>query len=468
MSRSETLPERIDGRVVLRLAWPLMVSMLSYTAIGVVDTVFVGRLGTSALAAVGLATVAAHLLTSFWMGVLAGARVAVSQRWGADDRDGARRVARAALLMALVVGAVLSVLGAHSGPLLGLLGANAEISRLGEGYLSFRMLGAPGILAAFAWGAWFQGQGDTRTPMRATLLSNVVNIVLDPIFIYGWGPVPAMGVEGAALATAIAFITNATLLGWAAGGGLAGARARWADWREMWRLGAPLGIRYLLEVASFVLFAGVLARVGEVALAAHVVVVRVMSVSFLPGHAVGEAAGVLVGQAVGAGRPALARQAWRSSVVLALSIMGGCGLAFLAAPALMLAPFGLSPEVARVAVQVLRVGAALQLFDAVAMVGLGVLNGAGDTRFGMRAAVACAWLVKLPVGLALALGLGWGAVGAWVGLTAEVMVLALLCVVRIRGGAWLASVKGGEAVPSASPSSERPMSEPPSPVPAGG
>lgn len=447
LDNKRELPERIDHKAVISLAWPVVVSMLSYTAMGLVDTLFVGRLGTAPLAAVGLAAVAVHLLQAFPLGLMAGARVVVSQRHGAGDGDGARRGARLAIQVGLLLGGLVAALGSLGTPLLSAMGADGAVMHHAEGYLTMRMLGVPGLMLTWGVGAWYQGRGDTRTPMRATLVANALNVLLDPVFIFGLGPVPAMGVEGAALTTSLAFTLNGLMLATAAVRSLRGERPDRSDLATLWRLGSPIGTRYLLDVASFVLFAAVLARVGEAALAAHVVVIRVVSVSFLPGHAIGEAAGVLVGQAVGAGRPALARQAWRSAVTLALGVMGACSLVFLAVPELLLRPFGASAEVLLTGVALMRVAAAFQLGDAVAMVGLGVLNGAGDTRFTMRSSVACAWLVKLPVGVGLALGLGWGATGAWLGLTVEIMAVALLCAHRIRGARWLgAAVEAPSAV----------------------
>jgi MATE family multidrug resistance protein len=190
-------------------------------------------------------------------------------------------------------------------------------------------------------------------------------------------------------------------------------------------------------VAAFVLFAGMLARLGETELAAHVLVLRVISLSFLPGHAIGEASSVLVGQAVGGRRPDLARQAWSRGTLLALGVMTTLASIFALIPELVVAPFGPSPEVVELSIHLLWVGAAFQVFDAVAMVGLSTLNGAGDTRFAMWCSVLPSWLVKLPVGAGLALSAELGAVGAWLGLTAEIVVVSGLVVLRIRGDRWL-------------------------------
>jgi MATE family multidrug resistance protein len=204
-----------------------------------------------------------------------------------------------------------------------------------------------------------------------------------------------------------------------------------------WRVGSPIAARNWLEVGAFLVFAAMLARVGEAELAAHVIVIRIISVSFLPGYAVGEAVGVLVGQAVGARRPALARQAWLGGVRIAVVIMAALGVLFVVVPETLVGVFGADPAVTEVARGLLLVGAGFQLFDAVAMVGICAINGAGDTRFAMFASVVPSWLVKLPIGYALAVPMGMGAVGAWLGLTAEIAVVAGLALWRLAGARWL-------------------------------
>ena len=164
---------------------------------------------------------------------------------------------------------------------------------------------------------------------------------------------------------------------------------------------------------------------------------RIVSVSFLPGHAVGEAASVLVGMALGAGRPRLARQAFGSAVRVALVIMGTMSVVFLVAPRPLVAAFHPEPAVVHIALQLMVVGAAFQVFDAVGTVAQGALNGAGDTRFTLVVGVGAMWLVDLPLGWLLALHLHLGALGAWLALTVEIIVVSSLTVWRVRGLSWL-------------------------------
>jgi len=216
-------------------------------------------------------------------------------------------------------------------------------------------------------------------------------------------------------------------------------RRRWTrptvvQLRRIAEYGAPMGVRWALDVTSWLAFATIVAWVGEAHLAAHVIGVRLIILSFLPGYAVGEAAGVIVGQSLGAQRPDLALAAWASATRLALVLMLAVGSLFLFAPDFLLAPFHPTPEVAVIGRKILLIAAAFQIVDAFATVGLGSLNGAGDTRFVMVISFVSAWMVKMPLVVGLAWGLGWGAPGAWLGLTGEIALIAALSVWRIRTG----------------------------------
>jgi MATE family multidrug resistance protein len=320
------------------------------------------------------------------------------------------------------------------------MGATAEVTAEAGRYFVPRALGAPLFLLQSGLTAWFQGRGDTRTPMKATLVANVINVVLDPILIFGLGPIPATGIAGASWATVVGYGGSALVLARRAlvlgGGARAVDRAALS---AILRVGLPVGTHFVLDVAAWAVFASVLARVGEVDLAAHVLVIRIVMVSFLPGHAVGEATGVIVGQALGAGRPARARGAWLAGTRIAVALMAACGAVFTIAPGLLVGVFGPAPEVAELARRLLLVAAGFQVFDAIATVGLLTLTGAGDTRFTMVVSVLVAWAVKLPAGVGLALGAGMGVIGAWLGLTLEIFVVALLVTVRLLGGAWVAA-----------------------------
>lgn len=432
-------------RDVLALAWPILVSMASWSVMGLVDSVFVGQLGTTALAAVGLANSALYLTTALWIGSLGAVRVLVAQRTGAVDPEDARAVAWQGLWLALAAGSLSLALVPLGPALLLLVGASAPAVDAGAGYLAVRLANSGVVFLVFALQGWSQGRGDTRTPMRAVLAGNALNVVLDPMLIHGLGGFPALGVTGAAVATSVAWQIQLLWLGLAGFRSLGRPVAPASEaLTRLLRVGLPIGLHHLLDVAAHALFSLMLVSVGEAHVAAHVVAVRVLMVSVLPGHAVGEATGVLVGQSLGAGRPERAREAWWSGTLVATALMSVCGALFVLAPRLLLLPFRAEPDVLDLGASVLAMAGFVQIFDAVAMVAVGALNGAGDTRFSMAAGLAATWVVKVPLA-ALGVVLGFGVVGAWAGIATEIVVLAAVATHRVRGPTWLAT---GAPVPA--------------------
>jgi MATE family multidrug resistance protein len=405
----------------------------------VVDTLFVSRLGTEPLAAVGLASILVFFSQSFGAGLMGGVRVLVSQATGADDHSTARRFAWQGLWIALPLGVAMSTLSLLPPSLFHVLGATDVVANYADDFFSIRVLGAPLVLINIALSAWFQGRGDTKTPMRSTLLGNAINIGLDPLLIFGLFGFPELGVAGAATSTIISLFVQVIYLSVQIHPHLRDT-ANSLDptlQSSIWSLGAPIGVRYLLNMGSFVVFSSMITLVGAVELAAHIIVVRICSVSFLPGHAVGEAVGVLVGQFIGAKQSQKCRPVVGSALKLAAGIMVSWGVVFIAIPALLISPFDADPGVVIVAQNLLMVAAIFQLFDAIVMATSGGLNGAGDTRWVMVVSLACAWFIKVPAGYFGAFVLELGAVGAWMGFTLELLVLSALCAHRIRGSVWL-------------------------------
>ncbi len=429
-----TLPESIGARDVFDVAWPIVVGMLAFTVTSVVDVIFVSQLGTAALAGVGLAVPIYYALHSFGAGVLRGAKILVARATGAGDDARALTLAWHGLVVAALMGSVELGLLPGTEALVGALGGRGATLEQGSAYLEMRLVGAPIGLVFFMLSCYFQGRGETRVPMMATLAVNLVNLGLTPLFIFEL----EMGAGGAALATSVSYVVGAVYLGLRLAPELRAAMPtlRVEPVVAIWRLGMPLGVRSTLEVGTYLVLAAVLAAVGDAHLAAHVLVMRIISVSFLPGYGLSEAVSIIVGQALGADRPELIEQARRVTNRVAVGLMACCGLTFVAVPRLWLDIFAPEPASIDVAVWLLRIAALFQVFDAVLMVTQGALNGAGDTRFVMVSSVVVAWVVKLPLAWALAVPLGMGALGVWVGFTLEIVVLMFVSQHRYRSGAW--------------------------------
>jgi MATE family multidrug resistance protein len=444
-------------RELLRLAWPIAISTVSYSVMTLVDTILVGHLGRSELAGVGLGGVMAFCLLCFSIGLLRGANTLVAQAVGAGRAAEARGYQAAAAAIALALGVVTAALGQPIAGLLRHLAASPAAGDAVNTYLRIRILGAPLALLFVALREIRYGQGDSRGPMRATVLANLANIGLAYVFVFVW----RLGVSGAAWATLIAHAIEAGVLGvpelWR---GVAAARVArrssarrsstalrsprlgpmsGGQLRALWRLGVPLGIQFMLEVGSFGLLSLLISAMADVQMAAHQIALQVIHFSFLPAFAVAEAAAVLVGQAVGARRlelvPRLAR--------LALFVTGSYALTWtivlLLGARLIVSGFTADAAVISVAVTLLRVAMVFQIFDAANLVGRAALRGAGDVRYSAVVGVATSWLCTPPLAWLLGFRLKLGAVGGWIGLCIEIMVGAGLLWWRLGRGDWRAA-----------------------------
>jgi MATE family, multidrug efflux pump len=441
---------------LVRLAWPIAVSMLSYSVMTLVSTLFVGRLGASQLAGVGLGGVAAFGLVGFGFGLLRAVKVVVSQAIGAGRNEEIPAYVAAGVLLALALG----VLGLGAGRILILflpsVSTSHEAGQAAAVYLSMRNLGAPFVLVAVALREARYGLGDTRSPLASALAANLTNIALDALFIFGLG----LGVRGAGMATAFAHCVEAACLIYASREpGIGWARAKLHHVAHALKLGLPLGLQFMLEIGSFAMLVAILARIGEVDLAAHQIALQVTHLSFLPALAIGEAASVLVGRAVGAGEDDLVRMLARRAMAISSLYTGACALAFVLGAPLIASLFTTDHAVRALTVKLLWVAAAFQVFDGGNAIARSVLRGTGDVRVPALIAVTTSWLCLPPLTWLLGERMGLGALGGWLGLFTEIMVGTAILWWRIERRHWLfwaersraglrASTAPAEAVPA--------------------
>jgi MATE family multidrug resistance protein len=446
---------------LIRLAWPMAVAFLSFTVMTLVDTVIVGRLGTAELAGVGLGGTAVFFLLCFSFGLLQGAKVLVSQAIGAGRRDEVLQYVAVSLTAAFLLGLVtvgVSELVAQS---IAELAATEAAGSAARTYLRIRALGAPVVLVQVALREILQAQGNARAPMIATVAANVVNVVLALAFVFGLH----MGVAGAASATLVAHAVEAAvvirvqrslggfgLLPAAAyrrvSGWLCSLRERAFEpshWRQLLRVGLPTGLQFLLEVGSFAMLTLAVATFSEVDMAAHQIALQVVHFSFMPCLAVGEAASVLAGQAVGADRDDLVRHVGRRAAGLAVAYAGLCSCVFLFAGRFVAVRFISDAAVIALAVRLLFVAGLFGLFDALNIVARCVLRGTGDVRYAAVVGVSVAWLCTPTLAWGLGHGLGMGALGGWLGIAAEVFATAALFGSRVERLGWARAAAAARA-----------------------
>lgn len=422
---------------LLGLAWPIAVSWVSFSVMTLVGTLFVGRLGSAALAGVGLGGTVAFALLCFGFGMLRGVKVLVSQAVGAGRREDHHAILAAGLGWSFVMALVTMAIGELVATLLPAIAATAASGAAASTYVRIRLLGAPLMLAAVALRETRYGLGDSRSPMVAAVAANVVNIVSDWLLIV----VLEVGVAGAAWSTILANGVEMGLLvlaqrreaGWR---GLRLGGVTLEDIRRIWRIGSPTGIQFVLESGSFVLLAAMLASLSEVEMAAHQIAIQIIHFSFLPAFAVGEAASVLAGQAVGANRDALVPRVARVAMWATGLYTGACAVAFALAGAALVGPFTPEASTRAVAVRLLLVASVFQVFDAANIIARSVLRGTGDVRAAALIGIVTAWAMTPPLTWLLGMHLGWGALGGWIGLCLEVIAGAVLLWARLRRGSW--------------------------------
>jgi MATE family multidrug resistance protein len=446
-----TVPDRIIDRYPAgsyRQAWvlsaPAILTMISQTVMWTVDAAMVGRLGSSELAAVGFGGILIWTLYSFFVGLTSAVNTFVSQSYGAHRYRRCGSHLWQGLYVAAGAAVILYGIRAAAPQLLALIAPPPEVESLSVSYIQIRMLSAGFFLFHYTLAHFFRGIGDTMTPLKVLAVAHLINIVGDYVLIFGKGPFPAMGVEGAAWATSLANVVAAVLF---AGRIVApGLRERYdvlAQWRaqraeivRLLRIGLPIAVHFFLDMGSFLVFSAYVGRMGTAPLAANQIAIQILALSFMPAQGLAQAATTLMGQYIGAGRPDLAKRCAYTTLKMGLYYAGGIALLCLIVPGELVRIFNTDPEVIALGRRLLLWCAFFQIFDAVQFISDGALRGAGDTRVPMMIVVGGAWLVFLPLAWLFGSGLDGGVVGAWGGATLYVVFISVLMFLRLERDRW--------------------------------
>ncbi|MBI4819076.1 MAG: polysaccharide biosynthesis C-terminal domain-containing protein [Deltaproteobacteria bacterium] len=386
-----------------------MVSLISYALMTVATTLFVGHLGAAALAAVGIGTTAAFTLLCFGFGLLRGVKTLSAQAKGAGHSDQGGALLGAGLVSGLSLGFLVIGLGLVLARWLPRLSASAEAGNLAATFLRIRLLSAPALLAFVALREYRYGLADSRGPMVASVSSNLVAIALNWVLISKL----ELGVAGAAWSTVLAELIGCSILtAVQAREGFGGLRLDPRTLRSLISVGAPTGIQFALDTLQMIHFA------------------------FLPAVGLGEAASVLVGEAVGAHRDDLVMPIARLAAKLAAGYAVFCTIVMAVGGELLTGAFTTDPMVAHQARQIGWVACAFLVADAINVVARGALRGTGDVRRPAFIGIVTSWLATPPLAWLLGHAMGFGAVGAWVGLAVEIIVGAVILWRRLALGAW--------------------------------
>lgn len=431
-------------RTTWALAWPVIFSFSIESFVGLVDMLMVGRLGPTAVAGVGVGVQILGAVDSAMFAIGTGTLAIVARHIGAGERSAAEETLRQSILTAVVLAlvAILPVL-VWAPALIGAFRVDPAVIVAATPFLRILMLAVPPASVLFVIVSSLRGAGDTRTPLAIGGVVGVVNVAAAYLLIFGRLGLPALGVAGAATATAVAFAVGAALgIALLLRGGLV-MRLRFRPFRlhgdivrRVLRIGYPAALEHLLMQIGFFLYIVFAAHHGTAPVAAYFIGVRILALSFLPGLGLAAAAATMIGQNLGARRPGEAERSGWAALWLAMSLMTACGLVIVAAARPIARLFVDDPEVIADAVSFIRVLGGLQPLMAIDFTLAGALRGAGDTRFPLVAVFLGFYVCRLGFAYVATFVLALGVVWLWLALVGDYLVRSLLKLWRFRSGAW--------------------------------
>jgi putative MATE family efflux protein len=432
------------GKAIMLLAIPMVLEMSMESLFGLVDVFFVARLGADAVASVGLTESLITLIFAIAMGLCMATTAMVARRTGEKDTEGASKAAIQAIVLGIAVSVPIGIVGfIYTPTLFRWMGASQSIINTGSGYGMVILGSNLTIMLLFLINAVFRGVGDAAIAMRALWISNLINIVLDPCLIFGLGPFPELGVTGAAIATTIGrgigVLYQLSILARGIGRiqiSREHLRIDRAVMLQLLRVSLGGMFQFLISTASWLGLVRIVAIFGGAALAGYTIALRIIVVAILPSWGMSNAAATLVGQNLGAGKPARAERSVWVTGLSNMIFLGIVTVAFLIFAEPIIQLFTSDPEVVSYGVDCLRLVSYGYIFYAYGMVMVQSFNGAGDTFTPTIINLCCYWLMQIPLAYWLAIHLGRGARGVFLAITISESLLAIVAMVVFRQGKW--------------------------------
>jgi len=430
------------SRRVLRLAVPSAGEMMLGMLVGLVNTYLVGHLGAASLTAVGLGVQWSMAAMVLFTAVGTGATALTARMIGARDMAGANRVVGQALAIAFACGLLSStLLVGFAEPAMVLMGARGEA--LAQGVLYLRIVSAvfPISSLMFIGNACMRGAGDARTPLLVMAAVNVVNVAIAWGLVEGIGPLPALGVRGAAWGSAAGRVVGGLLVVGLLIKGRGGLQLRWRgpDREIIWRIlrvGLPASLDQLIFRFGMLVWVRIVASLGTVAYAAHQVALNAESISFMPGWGFAMAATTLVGQGLGASDHERAERDAMLCFGIAAIFMSVMGVVFFVSAPQIMGLFTDEVEIIALGSMPLRLIGVVQPLLAAMMVFAGGLRGAGDTLTPMLVNGASVWLLRVPLSLLAIHWFDWGLTGVWLVMALDLTLRGIVLLWQFRCGRW--------------------------------
>ncbi len=441
---NEDLTATSIKRAILLLSVPMVLEMVMESLFAVVDVFFVSQISTNAVATVGLTESIITIVYALGIGLSMAATAMVARRIGEKKAEEASNTAVQAIFITLIISVVLGISGYIFGEeILMLMGGSSELIAEGKWYTKI-MYGSSGIIMMlFLINGIFRGAGNAAIAMRALWISNILNMVLDPIFIFGWGPIPEMGVMGAAVATTIGrsvgvayqitqLINNKGVIKIY----LKYLKPNWQIIKRMIGIASGGVGQFLIESASWIFLIRIISQFGSEALAGYTIALRIIIFTILPSFGISNAAATLVGQNLGAKQPERAEQSvWLAARYNAIFLFSVSIIFYIFTYEIV----GLFTDVEAVkaeAIKAIRFICFGYLFFAFGMVVSHAFNGAGDTRTPSIINFVCFWLIQIPLSYVLANTLGFGTSGVYIAIVTSFSLLAVISIIWFKRGNW--------------------------------
>ncbi len=431
------------NRAIFLLAIPMILEMCMESLFGIVDVFFVSRLGADAVATVGLTESLLTLVFGVAIGLSMSTTAFVARRVGEHDNEGASNVAVQAIILGILVSLAVGIVGVMNAPyLLRMMGSSPSVEANSR-YTQIMLGGSAAIFLIFLINAIFRGAGDAALAMRTLWLANIINIILDPCLINGWGPFPKLGVLGAAVATTTGRTIGVIFQLWQLSSpkNRIFVRANQVRFNPlvMWKLlkVSITGIlQFLVATASWMALVRIVSVFGSAAVAGYTIAVRLLIFTILPSWGFANSAATLVGQNLGANHPKRAEDAVYRTASLNTIYMGFISILFVFLPQVFVHVFTQDPNVSATAIACLRTFGFAYISYAWGMVLMQAFNGAGDTLTPTMINLLAFWVVQIPVAYILGIKYNMGPRGAFWAVPIADLVFTLSALALFRRGNW--------------------------------
>ena len=431
-------------KAIFLLAIPMILEMLMESIFALVDIIYVSRVSVNAVATVGLTESVLTLVYAVAIGLSMAATALVARRTGEKDSEGANQTAVQVIFLGVFISILISVVGIlYPKEILALMGGEPDLIVEGFGYTQVLLGGNITVMLLFLINAIFRGAGNASIAMWTLILSNGLNIILDPIFIFGLGPIPAYGVEGAAIATTIgrgtAVVAQLLVLFFGAG------KVKLTVKNLVIRVSVMLNLikvslggigQFIIGTSSWVFLMRIMSEFGSEVLAGYTIAIRIMMFTLMPAWGMSNAAATLVGQNLGAKQPERAEKSvWITSKYCAF-FMGAVSLIYIFFAPTFLGWFSENTEVVENGALCLQIMAAGYIAYAYGMVVIQSFNGSGDTKTPTYINFVCFWLFQLPFAYVMAITLEFGPIGVFLAITLAEILIAVVGIWLFKKGKW--------------------------------